>query len=75
MIGDKLTLVLPDSQVTLAGILPRYKRFTIAGFFEAGSEIDGYLACPLARCGAFKAHSEPSRGAAAADETSSPLRR
>lgn len=35
-IGDKVTLMAPQASVTAAGILPRMKRFTIAGVFEAG---------------------------------------
>ncbi|MBD3647542.1 MAG: ABC transporter permease, partial [Pseudomonadales bacterium] len=36
-IGDKVTLVLPDAQLTLAGPLPRMKRFEVAGIFEVGA--------------------------------------
>lgn len=43
VVGDRVTFVLPETQITPAGILPRYKRFQVAGFFEAGAEIDGYL--------------------------------
>ena len=35
-VGDKVTLMAPQASVTAAGILPRMKRFTIAGVFEAG---------------------------------------
>ncbi|MFN5445154.1 MAG: ABC transporter permease, partial [bacterium] len=35
-LGDKLTLIAPQGQVTPAGVLPRLKQFTIAGIFEAG---------------------------------------
>ena len=34
--GDKVTLMAPQASVTAAGILPRMKRFTVAGVFEAG---------------------------------------
>lgn len=32
--GDKVTLVAPKGKVTPAGMLPRMKRFTVAGIFE-----------------------------------------
>lgn len=43
-LGDKVTLVLPELRVTPAGMMPRYRRFTIAGWFEVGADLDGYLA-------------------------------
>jgi lipoprotein-releasing system permease protein len=43
--GDKLTLVVPEANVTPAGVLPRMKRFTIVGIFEVGMhEFDSALA-------------------------------
>lgn len=38
--GDKVTLILPDAQLTLAGPVPRSKRFTIVGEFSAGTDAD-----------------------------------
>ena len=35
-IGNKITLMAPQASVTAAGILPRMKRFTVVGVFEAG---------------------------------------
>ncbi|MBD3609118.1 MAG: lipoprotein-releasing ABC transporter permease subunit [Gammaproteobacteria bacterium] len=35
-VGDKLTLVTPTATVGPAGVLPRMKRFTVAGIFEVG---------------------------------------
>ena len=35
-VGDKVTLMAPQASVTVAGILPRMKRFTVSGIFEAG---------------------------------------
>ena len=35
-VGDDVTLVLPDPMRTAAGVLPRLKRFTVCGIFEAG---------------------------------------
>lgn len=38
--GDKFTLVLPDAQLTLAGPLPRTRRFTVSALFHVGSDVD-----------------------------------
>jgi len=35
-IGDKLTIVAPQATVTPVGIMPRLRRFTVAGVFEVG---------------------------------------
>lgn len=43
-LGDKITLTLPDIAITLAGIYPRTKRFTLVGVFEVGAEMDQSLA-------------------------------
>ncbi len=44
-IGDKVTLVAPQTNITPAGILPRLKRFTVVGIFEIGMhEFDSALA-------------------------------
>jgi lipoprotein-releasing system permease protein len=43
--GDKVTVVLPGGQVTPAGAIPRTKRLTVAGVFNAGHyEYDSTLA-------------------------------
>lgn len=43
--GEKVTLVIPQASVTPAGIIPRFKRFTITGIFEIGMhEFDSALA-------------------------------
>ena len=39
-LGDRLTLVLPMAQLTLAGPLPRSKRFTVSAIFEVGTDAD-----------------------------------
>ena len=45
IVGDKVTLVTPQANISPAGILPRLKRFTVVGIFYAGnSEYDGTLA-------------------------------
>ncbi len=44
-LGDKVTLVSPEGQVTPAGVVPRYKAFGVVGIFEAGHyEYDSTLA-------------------------------
>jgi lipoprotein-releasing system permease protein len=44
-VGDKVTLVTPQTTVTPAGILPRLRRFTVVGIFEVGMyEYDNGLA-------------------------------
>ncbi|ALG68099.1 lipoprotein-releasing ABC transporter permease subunit [Beggiatoa leptomitoformis] len=35
-IGDKITLVVPETTVTPVGVLPRMKRLTLVGVFEVG---------------------------------------
>jgi len=36
-IGDKVTIMVPQATVTPAGMLPRFKRFTVVGVFSAGT--------------------------------------
>ncbi|WP_372836012.1 lipoprotein-releasing ABC transporter permease subunit, partial [Pontibacterium sp.] len=43
-VGDKVTLVLPEATVSVAGMVPRLKRFTVVGTFEVGAELDASLA-------------------------------
>jgi len=43
-VGDKVTLVLPEASVSVAGVVPRMKRFTVAGLFSVGAELDANLA-------------------------------
>jgi lipoprotein-releasing system permease protein len=35
-LGDKVTVITPEANVTPAGILPRLKRFQVVGIFDAG---------------------------------------
>ena len=42
--GDKVTLVLPEASVSPAGVMPRFKRFTVVGRFRARSEVDSLYA-------------------------------
>ncbi len=37
MMGDKVTIMIPQATVTPAGMVPRFKRFTVVGIFTAGS--------------------------------------
>lgn len=44
-VGDKVTVVSPTASVTLAGVTPRLKRFTVSGIFEVGMyEYDSAMA-------------------------------
>jgi lipoprotein-releasing system permease protein len=44
-VGDKVTMIAPQGQITPAGVLPRLKQFTVGGIFEAGHhEYDSGLA-------------------------------
>lgn len=35
-VGDKVDLMIPEASVTPAGILPRFRRFTVVGVFQVG---------------------------------------
>ena len=35
-VGDKVTVIVPQITVTVAGSMPRMKRFTVSGLFEVG---------------------------------------
>lgn len=44
-VGDKVTLIVPQANVTPAGVMPRLRRFNVVGIFEAGMfEYDSTLA-------------------------------
>ncbi len=44
-LGEKVTMIAPQGQVTPAGVIPRLKQFTVVGIFEAGHfEYDSTLA-------------------------------
>lgn len=36
-VGDKVTIVTPQVSLTPAGVIPRFKRFTVVGIFRAGN--------------------------------------
>ncbi len=42
--GDKVTLVLPEASISVAGVFPRLKRFTVVGVFKVGAELDASIA-------------------------------
>lgn len=42
-LGDKVTLVLPEASPSAAGVIPRFKRFTVIGTFKISTEIDGLM--------------------------------
>lgn len=43
VLGDKVTLVLPEATPSPAGIVPRFKRFTLVGIYEVSPEIENML--------------------------------
>ena len=43
-IGDKVTLVLPEASPSPAGVIPRFKRFTLTGIFTISPEVDSLMA-------------------------------
>lgn len=43
-VGDKVTLVVPEPSSAPGGISPRMHRFTVAGVFRVGANLDGSLA-------------------------------
>jgi len=45
VVGDKVTMIVPQANVTPAGVMPRLRRFNVVGIFEAGMyEYDSTLA-------------------------------
>jgi lipoprotein-releasing system permease protein len=45
VLGDKVTLLTPQGNITPAGVMPRIKQFTVVGIFQAGMfEYDSGLA-------------------------------
>lgn len=42
-VNDKITLVLPEATPSPAGVVPRFKRFTLVGIFNIGAEVDGMV--------------------------------
>lgn len=44
VVGDKVTMVLPQANLTPAGVMPRLKRFTLIGTFKVGADLDASAA-------------------------------
>ena len=42
--GDSVVVTLPTVSITLAGVFPRTRQFEVVGVFEAGAQVDQYLA-------------------------------
>lgn len=42
-INDKVTLVLPEATPSPAGVVPRFKRFTLVGIYSIGAEVEGTM--------------------------------
>lgn len=42
--GDKVTLVLPEASPSPAGIIPRFKRFTLVGLYNISPEVNNVMA-------------------------------
>ncbi|MCP5419384.1 MAG: lipoprotein-releasing ABC transporter permease subunit [Gammaproteobacteria bacterium] len=36
IVGDKVTVIIPQANVTPVGVMPRLKRFTVVGIFDSG---------------------------------------
>lgn len=44
VVGDRITLMLPQATLSPAGVLPRIKRLNVVGIFSVGAELDANLA-------------------------------
>lgn len=42
-LGDKVTLVLPEASPSPAGVIPRFKRFTLVGVYDISSEVNSLM--------------------------------
>jgi lipoprotein-releasing system permease protein len=42
-VNDKITLVLPEASPSPAGVVPRFKRFTVVGIFSIGADVDSLI--------------------------------
>jgi lipoprotein-releasing system permease protein len=43
-VGDTVTLAIPEASLTPAGLVPRFKRFTVSGIFAVDYDYDGAFA-------------------------------
>lgn len=39
-IGDKISIIAPSAQVTIGGVIPRIRQFTVTGIFHSGTPFD-----------------------------------
>ena len=44
VVGDKVTLIVPQINLTPAGMIPRIKQFTVTGIFSVSYQYDSYYA-------------------------------
>ncbi len=42
IVGDKVTVMAPEFSLSPAGVIPRYKRFTVVGVFRSGSNLGSF---------------------------------
>lgn len=42
-LGDKVTLVLPEASPSPAGVIPRFKRFSLVGVYDISSEVNSVM--------------------------------
>lgn len=42
-LNDKVTVVLPEATPSPAGVVPRFKRFTVVGMFSIGADVDSLV--------------------------------
>ena len=42
-VNDKVTVVLPEATPSPAGVVPRFKRFTVVGIFSIGADVDSLI--------------------------------
>lgn len=42
-VNDKVTVVLPEATPSPAGVVPRFKRFTVVGIFSIGADVDSLM--------------------------------
>ena len=42
-LNDKVTVVLPEATASPAGVVPRFKRFTVVGIFSIGADVDSLM--------------------------------
>ncbi len=62
-VGDKVTLVLPEASPSPAGVIPRFKRFTLVGIYDISPEINSVMAfIPMRDAGALLRLPEGAQG-------------